>query len=208
MRRVWIAAGLIAAIAAYGQLSNAAPKPKLPKITGGGVAQNFNSVSPFGTVELETTLSVSAHATDEADVVTFAPFGVDALDYPAQGQVQLKNTDADGNTVSQLHGEVVCIANLGPAGAIDGDDPGDDVEADPAGDVWEIRFEITRAEADGEDIELPDFPIYGSLFVQDGGKDDFVDETFDDATIIFPDCAINPFFGLEPLLNGNITVHE
>jgi hypothetical protein len=207
---LWMTAGVATIATVLGQIADAAPEPKLPKITGGGVAQNFNSVSPFGTVELETTLGFNAQATEEGVVVPFDPFGVDALDYPAKGQIQMKNTLADDPsvTVSQLHGEVVCIANLGPAGLIDGDDPNDDDVADPLGDVWEIRFEIVRASADGEDIELPPFPIYGSIYVQDGGKNDFVDESFAAENLAEPDCVLNPFFGLEPLLNGNITVHE
>ena len=69
--------------------------------------------------------------------------------------------------------------------------------------MWEIRFKITRIQG----IALPPGgPFYGSLFVQDGGQDDWADEAFAQPTEAA--CLLNPFFGLERHIEGNLVVHE
>ncbi len=199
LRTLWV---IVAVLAILPAASEAA---KLPKITGGGATQNFNSVTPYGTVQLVTFGGFTARAKGPGTDVVFAPFGVIATVYPARGSVQAKfaAAGAPGVTVGTAHGRVVCIANLGPSKLVDGDDPNDGVDADPDGDVWEIRFRITRAKG----VVLPTDPVHGSFFVQDGGRADFADESFAQVTVGDPACANNPFFGLEPHLDGNIRVH-
>ena len=79
----------------------------------------------------------------------------------------------------------------------------------PFGDVWEVRFQVTK----GEFLGAPMVGIYGSLFVLDGGSpgagNDGVDEGFADPLIEF--CGTNDDAGkinLEPVIAGNFTVHE
>jgi len=202
VRKLHTTAAAFAALMLIAAFAQAAPSPK---VTGGGVTRNYNSVSPYGTAMLLNYSGFNGQATGAGTVVPFPPFAGTATVYPAKGNMQFKVVvEADpSTTVADLHGKVVCIANLGPSAAVDGDDPNDAEVADPAGDVWEIRFQITKAKG----VELPPFAIYGSVFVQDGGSADFADETFSAATITDPSCAVNPFFGLEPHLAGNITVH-
>jgi hypothetical protein len=193
---------VVASLSFAAALAQAAPNPK---VTGGGVTRNYNSVSPYGTLHLLTFSGFNGQATGPGVLVPFPPFGVMATIYPGRGQMEWKTVleDDPSTTLADIHGRVVCIANLGPSGLIDGDDPNDAEVADPLGDVWEIRFQITRITGQ----VLPPVPIYGSVFVQDGGQTDFADESFSTATILNPSCAVNPFFGLEPHLAGNITVH-
>jgi len=199
MSRICVATLILSLTLGVVSFANAAPPAKLPKLTGGGIAENNNS---GGGDDLYTHFAFNAQATEEGEPREFVPFSVDALDYPAKGQVQLKNVLADdpSETDSQVHGEVVCIANLGPSIDVDGG-------GDPANNVWEIRFLITKLKADGEEIDLFELPpLYGSLFVQDNGKTDFEDESFSNP--LTPECLANPFFQLEPVINGNIVVHK
>lgn len=176
-------------------------------ISGGGEVKNFNSVNPYGTLELTTRFHINARSGSKGEPVEFDPFGVMAVAYPAAGRVSLRNVTVDtGTVVSALRGRVVCVADLGPSEEVDGDDPNDNTEADPQTHVWEIRFRIQRAILEGEQLELPDFPVYGSIFIQDGPSGDFLDENFEEMNLDSPDCANNPFFGLEPLIKGAIQV--
>ena len=210
MNRRTMFGACVCAVLGVAFVVNAAPKPKLPKITGGGVAENLNAGPEFP--ETLQHFSISAHATAEAEPAIFpAPFfpSVVAADYPAKGHVNLRNVLADNQsvTVSQTQGDVVCIANLGPSVDVDGD-------GNPELNVWEIRFQITKSQIandDGEleEVDLSQFPpLYGSIYVQDGGKEDFIDENFERDLLLNPDCVVNPFFGLEPVTHGNITVHN
>ncbi len=178
----------------------------LPKITGGGMTVN-NNTQGVCLPELLNNVGFVARATGAGVLEDFAPFGTDnATVYPAIGKVKFRTTlpNPRGNLPppANLRGKVVCIANLGPADTVDG--VGNcDAGADPDTDVWEIRFQITRIQG----IPLPDGgPFYGSLFVQDGGQDDWADEAFGDPTNA--DCLQNPFFGLERHIEGNIVVRE
>ena len=93
-----------------------------------------------------------------------------------------------------MHGNVVCMANLGPADAESGGAEGVD--------VWEIRFEIERSDPP-QDSPVP---LYGSLVVQDNGPhNDFADESF--ANVTSPDCGQVSRYQLEPH-QGQITVHN
>jgi len=81
-----------------------------------------------------------------------------------------------------------------------------DAGGNPVLGVWEIRFEITKLVIAGENQDLSQSPpLYGSIFVQDGGKTDFMDESF--SNILNPNCLVNPRFELEPVTQGNIVVH-
>ena len=151
-------------------------------ITGGGVVQN-NNASP---AELLSIGGFVAKSTGEA--------GLGGL--LANGQLEAKTTPASGpnKALLAIHGEVVCIVNLGQACGAGGDD----------NDVWEIRFMVTKS---SNTDQLPE-GAFGSLFVQDNGTPgvfDFGDESFAAAG---PNCAQDVECALEPLLKGNFTVHE
>lgn len=94
----------------------------------------------------------------------------------------------------KVHGDVVCIANLGPAGD-------NDAGGNPAEDVWEIRFQIERSDPPG----LEGF--YASLFVQDNGRDDYIDENANPMRATQPNCGEEDQFQLEEL-QGQVTVHD
>jgi hypothetical protein len=153
----------------------------LPMITGGGHTQNNNS---GGTPANQTAFGgFVAQATDVA---------TDGA-YPARGEVQARSAGTDDHqTVARVHGDVVCIANLGPADEESGGEPGED--------VWEIRFRVERS-----DVLPPD--VYGSIFVQDNGRDDYADENFDSALLTNPECGNADEYQLEPH-QGQITVHD
>jgi hypothetical protein len=184
------AAAFLAAttIAGFG-LTNAgaAGNGGLPFITGGGHTQNLNSgaanpLTNFG--------GFNVHAT--------AP-GTDPGEYAAKGEVQGRSSDdTTHKTVAKLHGDVVCIANLGPASE-------NDAGGVPENDVWEIRFKVERASANGETQPTP---FYGSVFVQDNGPhNDFSDESFEESLLPDPECGDATQFQLEPH-QGQITVHN
>jgi hypothetical protein len=149
-------------------------------ITGGGIVQNNNSVGG-DEPELLAIGGFVAKATGEGETET---------DWTARGQIQAKifDTADPTNTLSMLHGRVVCIAQLDE-------------------NFWEIRFQVTRS-AGVFPVEVDQ---YGSLFVQDNGKPgtegppDMADESFDKADD--PTCGLDLSFGLEPVIAGNFTVH-
>ena len=154
---------------------------QLPSITGGGITLNNNS--GFG--EFVAIGGFSARATGPAEE------GIS----PARGQVQAKSVPADLGT---LHAEVVCIANLGRSGDVDGG-------GDPDNDVWEIRIRVTKSSS------LP-VGFHGSIFVQDNGRGsavDFADENFDPPPAADNgNCGETTKFELEPVLRGSITVRD
>lgn len=170
----------------------AAPKPKLPKITGGGQATNNNSGHPVFPMQV-TQFGFNAQATGPGVSTPHPPWLLQpSVVYPAKGQFQGRNYDpATNSTVNQGHGEVVCLANYGPAGTIDGG-------GDPAGTVWEIRVRF-------EDPSVAPVPFYGSALVQDNGQVDYMDESF--ANLFNPACGNVVFFELEPVTQGNIQAH-
>jgi hypothetical protein len=186
------AAGLLAAttIAGVG-LSTAGAAGGLPIITGGGHTQNNNSTgNPDGPPFLTNYGGFNAHATEDQGDGS----------YLARGEVQGRSSDNETHkTTGKVHGNVVCIADLGAPT----DETGGRSAEEGGGNVWEIRFEIERS-----DPELPgEGPFYGSIFVQDNGPhDDFSDESFDQDNILNPECGNIDQFQLEPH-QGQITVH-
>lgn len=183
------AAGMLAAttIAGVGlSTAGAAGNGGLPFITGGG--HNTNNNSQGGT---------------EPELTTFGGFNARAYEGPdgnnvylADGEVQGRTSDnASHVTVGKVHGDVVCIADLGPA-----DGNGGVASSDGGSDVWEIRFQIERS----NDPSL--VGMYGSLLVQDNGPhDDFADESFEN--LASSDCGQVTRYALEPH-QGQITVHN
>jgi hypothetical protein len=190
-RLAWVAASAAIVSLTVGGGVQAKSGDKLPKITGGGQTENTNSGGPDQT----GSGGFNAHAT--APGVVEGSGDDQTTEFPAKGQVQAKSVDnATGETVARIHGEVVCIANYGPSDGSDGGVVGSD--------VWEIRFRITKAS-----FELPpDVPTYGSLMVQDNGKDDLADETFDPLQAENSECGDATQFQLEPVIHGNIVVHD
>lgn len=178
MKRVlWVALLITSLLIGFAPAQGAR---ELPFITGGGRATN-NNTGNTENPDQEGFGGFVARATDGPDA--------DGV-YPAEGEVQARS--ADGNeTIVKVHGDVVCIANRGN----DGDQGGD-----PEEDIWEIRFQIERA-----DFPLPDFPVYSSIVVQDNGREDFIDESADQATN--RDCGVIDNYRLEDL-RGQITVHD
>ena len=168
--------------------SNAGPK-NLPKITGGGITENGNW-DPFDDDE-QLLLSIggfNARATEDVGS------GV----YLAKGQIQAKAVVADNprKAIGTIHGEVVCIANLGADAEV--------TQGGVAGTaVWEIRFLVTRARGDF----TPPVGAYGSAYVQDNGAMDYSDENFGPP---FDHHCGNETrgFGLERVIAGNLTVHN
>src|SRR5437016_1828116 len=101
--------GTCALLSLIAAIAGAKPQEKAPLITGGGAAQNFNAGPTFP--DTYTHFAFTAQATATGEVLPFPPFQVNAIDFPAKGQVELRNVLADDNSVttSQLHGEVVCM---------------------------------------------------------------------------------------------------
>ena len=164
------------------------PGPKPPKITGGGTFQNNNSgISPAGIAQGGVIAQATGFAVGE--------------DYPARGQIQARSVFATelGPVLTQIHGTVVCMRNLGDT--VNG--------AAPGADVWEIRFKIRRSviKVPPGFPPLPPLGPYGSIAVQDNGRGgiDMVDETFADSEK--PLCVGPGSFTMEPMLGGNIKVH-
>ena len=166
---------------------------ELPKITGGGWADNDNTLgTPEVSPDLATQFGFTAHATSEGDAGTHGIFETPVTIYDARGQFQARNIDEmTGQTEDKGHGEVVCIANFGPSASVDGG-------GDPDGDVWEIRVRF----------EHPDLgDVYGSFLVQDNGKSDYLDENFDGGRITSEECGDTVLFDLEEVEHGQIKVH-
>jgi hypothetical protein len=180
MRKIALTAAALLAASTLGGvgISGAQAKDGLPFITGGGHNENNNSGNG---VEMTTFGGFNAQATE--DMTDGA--------YPARGEVQGRTAGPDG-TVAKVHGDVVCIANLGPADADSGGAEGVD--------VWEIRFQVEKS-----DPELP-APYYASLLVQDNGQDDYADENFDPSAATDPSCGDVTEYQLEPH-QGQIKVH-
>ena len=166
-----------------------AKQPKPPTITGGGVAENFNAGGSYP--DMLTHFGFNARATGEGTTTTHPLFGTDVTTYPARGQFQVKNVLAADHhtTLSKGHGQVVCIANLGPSSGVDGG-------GNPTGDVWEIRVGFTDAGT----------TFYGSFLVQDNGKTDYEDESFANSTS--DQCGQVSYFELEPVVKGNVKMHD
>ncbi|MCH8005551.1 MAG: hypothetical protein IH888_04885 [Planctomycetes bacterium] len=106
----------------------------------------------------------------------------------ASGQVQFKAVDAAGDLVSQLHGNVTCVAETTAVAGSQG---------------WEIRFVVTHSAGP--------FPVpigdHGSIFVQDNPTGDMVDESFDD--LGNSSCGDNDDdVTWEPMLKGDIKVRS
>lgn len=181
-----------------------------PTIKGSGTARNFNAENPYGTLQLVSKYEFNARSTSAGVEATYEPFGVTAIVYEARGEISIKNVLADDRSTvaSRLKGRIIAIANLGPSEPIDGDDLNDSETVDPEADVWEIRFEIIRAEINGVPQQSPGFPVYGSIYVQDGADGDFLDESFAQEDLPDPSTLLNEFFGLEPVLRGRIEVDE
>jgi hypothetical protein len=172
-------------------LANAqAASAGLPSITGGGHTQNSNSGSG---VDQTTFGGFNARATEPG-----ATTDDDDVTYTARGEVQGRSSvDETHETVGKVHGDVVCIANLGPADAESG--------GQEDSDVWEIRFKVERGTAGG--VAIP-AGVYASVFVQDNGPhNDFSDENFDSGEFTNPECGDVTEFQLEPH-QGQITVHR
>ena len=152
------------------------PTPPGTMITGGGVAENNNS----GLGELHAIGGFVAQ--DRGAVAT--------------GQIQARTFLASDptQTLSVLHGRVVCILNLGDGSGVGGTNA----------DVWEIRFQVNRSAGE---FAVP-VGSFGSIFVQDNGTpgagNDLVDESF--ANLGVPGCGVDGPFGLEPVLAGDFTV--
>jgi hypothetical protein len=184
MRRVSLVTILLLMLGAF-----AAPvygKSSLPKITGGGQATNNNS----GAGPLTSQYGFNAQATGAGVVTDHPSFAQDSTVYPASGEFQIRNFDASNTTVSQGHGDVVCVANMGPSSGVDGG-------GNSTGNVWEIRVAF---DSDGT-------TVYGSFLIQDNGKTDYMDESFAAARLLDPDCGKVTLFELEPVNNGQIKVH-
>jgi hypothetical protein len=169
-------------------------KARLPKVTGGGVTQNNNSGQP---VALLTLGGFQAQATGEGVDDTHDVFGTPLRLFPASGQIQAKSALAIDPSVElgSIHGDVVCMANYGPAQYVDGG-------GDPAANVWEIRFKVT------ESSDPAFVGLFGSILVQDNKKVDYQDESFAAQLVFTPTCGLVTYFQLEPMVAGNVTVHK
>ena len=184
-RLLLIAVLLIGLTAAYATTVEAKP---LPKITGGGVTLNANHGIGGGPT-LWSVGGFNAQRIGDGDT--------------ARGQMEFAAYIAPAvfepdSPIGRIHATPVCMVNLGPSKDVK---PGG-VGGDPNGDVWEIRFMITQTEG----LFIPT-TTYGSAYVQDNGRVDYSDENFaspDDAV-----CGdLTRSFGLEPVLEGNIKVHD
>ena len=187
MRRVALAASLLAVLGALAGPAYA-KQPALPKITGGGQATNNNSGNPTFPMQV-AQFGFNAQATGAGVVTDHPVFAQNGTVYTAKGEFQGHNSDANdpSTTVSEGHGDVVCINNMGPSSGVDGG-------GNPSGDVWEIRVAF----------DVNGTTIYGSILTQDG-ETDYIDESFADP--FNPNCGSATFFQLEPVTNGQIKVH-
>lgn len=163
----------------------------LPFITGGG--QNSN-LAPGGARPSTSYVGFNGHATAGPSAGTGM---FPSMVYPAKGQFQGRaSSDASHKTVAAVHGDVVCIANYGPANSSNG------FGGKAGSDVWEIRFRVTHSaypHAEG---------VYGSFMVQDNGPhNDFADEDFQRSLTANPSCGNVTQAVLEPY-QGQITVHN
>jgi hypothetical protein len=176
------------AIAGVGLANARAANAGLPFITGGGHTQNNNSGSG---VDQTNFGGFNAHAT-AAGTAT----GDGDVTYLARGEVQGRSSeDATHQTVAKVHGDVVCIANLGPADSNTGGQQG-------GGNIWEIRFQVERSSITALQ------GLYASIFVQDNGPhNDFSDESFDPDFLGSAECGESDQFQLEPH-QGQISVHR
>ena len=164
-------------------LAPASGAPALPFITGGGRATNNNSGNPNAPEQLGYG-GFEARAVEE---------GADEGEYVAEGEVQARSVNvANNETVVKVHGNVVCIANLGNSG---------DQGGDPDEDIWEIRFQIERSDPPGLEGR------YTSIFVQDAGRQDYIDESAEFSLLTNPNCGDASRYRLEPL-RGQVTVHN
>ena len=151
------------------------------KITGGGIAENFNW---DGDVAVE-------YGPNLLTIGGFSAQGWD--DGSGKGQIQAKTVLASDPTtpVASIHGTVVCV------------------EETTTPDWWEVRFLVTQATGQAALDGL--LGGYGSLFVEDGGSpgagNDFIDEGFGDTGN--PECGGDDATSSspEPVLSGNFTVH-
>lgn len=186
-----LALGLLAVGLGSASVVEAKRPPRLPKVTGGGMALNENNVAgPPGVAFAGFT----AHATRELE---------QGVSYAARGQVQLvgRFPSSDDFPIARVHGEVVCMWNHGNPMST----PHEGTSTSEA-DVWEIRFRLTHHTL----TFPPDGDFYLSIYVQDGGgrRSDFVGESFDEATD--PTCNSTddvPGWDLEELVRGNARVH-
>ena len=168
-----------------------AQSEQLPFVTGGGRTQNNNS----GGEDQYAFGGFVGQATGAGTTSTQPVFGSEITTYPAEGQVQARSATVAGHeTIVKVHGEVVCIADYGPSGDVDGG--GNEAE-----DVWEIRFRITKSDPPGAEGG------YASIMVQDNGREDFADENASQSLFLNPNCGQVTQFELEPI-DGQITVHE
>jgi hypothetical protein len=194
-RALLLALGLLAAGLGSASVVEAKRPPRLPKVTGGGMALNENNVAgPPGVVFAGFT----AHATRQLEP---------GVSYVARGQVQLvgRFPASDDFPIARVHGEVVCIWNHGsPLNT-----PHEGTSTSDA-DVWEIRFRLTHHTLALPPGLPPGTDIYLRIYAQDGGGrgSDFVGESFDEATD--PTCNSTddvPGWDLEELVRGNAKVH-
>ena len=152
--------------------------------------------------ELLTIGGFSAQATAAGTVMKHAIFtSVDITVYTARGQIQAKFVPGDDPSMQlgSLHAEVVCLANLGRAGSVDGGG----LPANDNNDVWEMRIAFS----------VPDIPVrlHGSFLSQDNGRGrgvDYADENFAELLLGNPNCGIVSLFGLEQVAQGTVTVHD
>ena len=149
-------------------------------INGGGIAMNDN------------------HGTALPSLRSVGGFTAKVKNGTAKGSIQSKSISADDPSVTwgSIHGSVVCVMNIGPAH-----------NAGFSGDVWEVRFLVTK----GKGIGLPLVGFYGSLFVFDGGSpgagNDGIDEGFADLTSKACGGLDAAQHNLEAVIAGNFTVH-
>lgn len=120
-------------------------------------------------------------------------------DGSARGQVQAKSAESADPTITtaRLHGRVVCVQEIGETG------------------VWEVRFEVVRADGTAAPLMDLGFPAHGSLFVFDGGSpgagNDGIDESFEGTSLADPSCGLEAVLAemsLEPVLAGNFSVRS
>lgn len=166
MRRMLLPAAVMAILLVAMPAASASAPAVL--ITGGGTSYN----SLLGPDVTRTIGFVAAESVDGS----------------VKGQVQVKNvSDLNGETLSQLHGEVVCISET--SGVADGDG-------------WEIRFRVTKS-AGG--FLNPQPGQYVSVYVQDLESGDMIDDVDSLGTRTNPACGLND--GLvewDDVINGDI----
>ena len=157
-------------------------KADLPKLTGGGEAANSDAGAGA-----TTQFGFTARATGAGVVTAHPPFAQSSTVYPADGEFQVRSVDANNNTLSKGHGDVVCVANFGPSSGVDGG-------GNPDGDIWEVRVAF---DADGT-------TVYGSFLMQDNGKVDYMDESFAASRLLDDDCGEVTQFEVEEVIHGQI----